>query len=374
MNQTVRRILESVVALLAIAFISTTVYILIQDRGTDTTLAGITSVRTVASVSPVGVDTACRPWADFDSEQFLCLDTRVSPAALWRGTLQNGLTEQILTDSRLNAGIWDAAWADSSQHVLIILRGNDEPEGEQSAGWPVLRLDLTDHSLNAFGQAAPGATLQRRPDGSIAFQTQEAVTVYTDGESHSVPIGPNASVYPHTIDTIRLSPTDETIAARLIVAQSGGALRLINQAEQRERLIDRTLYRGERTFDWAPNGEQLAFADRDERARQPSLWLYTLESQGHLQLWEAPSTGTIDFVTWLPDSSTVLFAFIPDRPTSSVDTTYYAVTVEQRSAARLWENGYGLQLAAGADAVLFQREFVEGETVDDAGIWVARLE
>ena len=150
------------------------------------------------------------------------------------------------------------------------------------------------------------------------------MTVYADGESHSVPIGPNASVYPHTIDTIRLSPKDETIVARLIVAQSGGALRLIHSAEQRELLIDRMLYRGERTFYWAPNGEQLAYANHDERASQPSLWLYTLESQGNLQLWEAPSNGRIDFVTWLPDSSTILFTFIPARPNSSVDTTYYA--------------------------------------------------
>lgn len=377
MHAIVRRILEGTVVVLALALIAATVFILVQDRDGQPPAAApanSTSGPTVASLTPVDVDRACRPWVDFDSEQFLCLDTRVSPAALWRGTLQNGITEQVLTDSRLDAGIWDAAWTDNSEYVLMILRGEDEPEGEQSAGWPVLRLELTNASLNEFGQAAPGATLQRRPDGSIAYPTQEAVTVYADGERHSVQVGPNASVYPHTLDTIRLSPTDETIAARLIVAQSGGALRLVNSAEQREMLIDRTLYRGERTFDWAPNGQQLAYANHDQRARQPSLWRYTLESEGSIQLWEAPSNGRIDFVTWLPDSPAVLFAFIPARSTSSVDTRYYAVTVGQRDTVQLWENGYGLQLAAGADAAVFQREFVDGEEVDGAGIWVARLE
>lgn len=377
MNRIVRRILEVVAAVLAFVFISATIYFLIQDQGVEVPAAApaaTTSVPTVASLDAIDIDVKCQPWVDFASEQFLCLDTSVSPPALWRGDLRDGLTDRVLTDNRLNAGIWDAEWMRGSQEVLIILRGEDEPEGEQSAGWPVLQLDLAANSLRAFGQAAPGATLQRRPDGGIAFQTQEAITVATEGVTHTVPIGPNASVYPRTIDTIRLSPTTENIAVRLIVAQSGGALRLINRTEQREALIDRTLYRGERTFDWASSGEQLAYANRDERARRPSLWLYTLESRGNLQLWEAPTNGTIDFVTWLPGTSTVLFAFIPERPNATVDTGYYAVNVEQRGAERLWENGYGLDLAAGASAVVFQRQFVDGDEVAGAGIWVARLE
>lgn len=373
MHPFVRRALEGLVLLLGVGFIGATLYTLNQSGAGRPTRKP--SAPTVSVSGLTELDIPCHPWTNATSDEFICVDDTDDPPTLRYGTLEKGLTTSLLSDDRLSAGIWDAAWAGDGATVLLILQGDDERAGIRPRTWPVLAVDTAQALLYDVGTAAAGALLQRRPDGSVVFQSQEGVTIYEeDGRTRTVPFGLNASVFPLTLDLIRLSPTTDEVAARLIVAQAGGALRLINRATQHETLIDQRLYRAERPFDWSPTGAALAYTNRNETNQRPMLWRYTLTDAGKRLLWEAPGAGRIDFVTWLPEAETILFTFTPRPPNVSRATRYYALATDARTPLRLWTNGHGLQIAAGGETVLFNREFTDDTPLEKSIPWIARLQ
>ncbi len=310
------------------------------------------------------LDVPCPPWMAPNRRHFLCVRDDV----LHTGKLGTSATVPLLSLSAAEGNVWDVAWL-SPTRALVLIQRLKEPPSE----WLLYEVDASSATTTPAGAVLPGTSLQPLP-GGLAYRSAngDLVVRFADGRQTAIPLGAPSMLHPFVLDEAHVfldEKEEPRFVARLIAGGEAGVLSLSSLPDGYHTVLDIRAARGNRTFAWAPRQPLMAFVTQGQQGFPSLLWAFDAARQARRLVWEAPSPGTIDYLTWLP-SGILLFAFLPSPYDGGRSTTYYAWSPEHIRPTFLFRNGHGLQLV-DEKHILVYREAPEGEA--RAGFWLVRL-
>ncbi len=125
-------------------------------------------------------------------------------------------------------------------------------------------------------------------------------------------------------------------------------------------------------FAWSTDGRQLAYAT-GARGAAPELWVANADGSGARRLVtrEGDRGGAYAGLAWLPNTPYIVYEYVPDSDTATLQGEYYVISTEGGPAKMLFTNGLGLALSPDGRVISFTRDL---QGAEETGNWIAVLE
>jgi len=273
---------------------------------------------------------------------------------LWLGSLDNGLDKLVAN----NAGY--PAWSPDG-HTIAYLTWDEKSNNS----YDVVNIQTREliYAEQASASVDEARSFQFAPDGRLVFvqaatlyildlDTQERVVLLDlAADADQQPPGTNMDI------EFELSPDGDRVALLRRYLDAGvSTLSVFDVITGKESLLsDAVGAQPAQPFAWSPDGKWLAFSTFASRVTDESeaadLWLTDVVNLDHRKLcsYKEP-TWSYNFVTWLPDSQTILFTANSRHHEAG---KYFAISTLGGEPQLLLEGGQGLRLARQGQMLVF---------------------
>ncbi|HPL29054.1 MAG TPA: hypothetical protein PLG21_13470, partial [Anaerolineae bacterium] len=308
-------------------------------------------------------DLCCPPRFAPDGKTYLTVrDGRLYERALGGGPETERPIDVRQGDAPLQVS--NAAWTPDGARIVVTVGA---PQRGNTAA--LYLVDPASGAARALGETSTPWRLTFDTRGRIVVGTQTGYQALQLDSGAAVAIPGIAPRDASGVETeLAFSPDGRSLAAL-----QGQELAIVDLASGLRTSVTVRIHPQWRAcFAWSTDGRQLAYAT-GVRGAAPELWVVNADGSGARRLVTRAGdrSGAYAGLSWLPGTPYIVYEYVPDSNTATLQGEYQVVSAAGGPAKTLFTNGLGLTLSPDGHVISFVRDL---PGPDETGSWVAVLE